>query len=343
MARRKRVKSAGRPAPSKGQATVPSRRGNRRGGTVSEPASISSRAEESARLVTPARADGTVTVTGWSRDGNTVTLREWDRATRFLAWFAVTGWLAEVTDGGEHRSIRPASVLLCGEAGSGKTELLRRFRGCYWLSYHADLTVRPLLSLLYKAQAGAVTHVAAEEFNKFFQRKASTAENCIGLLSAAMEEGVSNYNVGPTVVSLDFARLGLFAGMTPGTLNKRREMLSEMGFLSRACVIPWHLPREERDTIMGRMNRGDDSDLATVRLSVPRGGQRAAIQWDVALGPDLQEYVRMHWPENDLRIFQRLRGLMMANAYLRGSTNVERVDLDAMFAYGDYWERMVLS
>lgn len=239
--------------------------------------------------------------------------------------------------------LRPASVLLVGGPGSGKTELIERFRWCHWMSYHNDLTVRSLLPLLKRAEHGVLTHIAAPEFNKWFQRKSFIAENCVGLLSSAMEEGVANYSVGGEDRKFDYARLGLFAGCTPRTIGKRKAMLSEMGFLTRAAVLEWELPRAERDAIMDRMNRGIGDDTVPIQVVLPDGGERAVVAWDDRIGATVVQWVRQKWPDNDLRSFKRFKTLMLARAYLTGRDRVGDVEWTWLRSYDDYWDRMILS
>lgn len=276
-------------------------------------------------------------------DQRAVPLREWDRATQFMSAFAVSGFLSEQTPQGDVIPVRPASVLLVGGPGSGKTEIVERFRRCHWISYHNDMTVRSLLPLLRKAEERTLTHVAAPEFNKWFQRKAVIAENCVGLLSSAMEEGVDNYDVGGEHRKFNYARLGLFAGMTPGTMTKRKGMLGEMGFLTRAAVLEWALPREERDEILHRMNTGLTADIEPIALAVPPGTSRATVQWEPRIGLALMEFVRRHWSANDLRTFKRFKVLLLARAYLTGAARVRDEDWQWLRSYDDYWNRLIVS
>lgn len=276
-------------------------------------------------------------------DQSATPTREWDRATQWLSCYAISGFVAERTSKGEVIPCRPASVLLVGGPGSGKTELIERFRTCSWMSFHNDLTVRSLLPLLKRAQHGVLTHVAAPEFNKWFQRKSFVAENCIGLLSSAMEEGIDQYSVGGEERRYHYARLGLFGGCTPRTMSKRRATLGEMGFLTRASVLEWELPREERDEILRRINAGIADDTMPIHLPRPEGGERAVIAWDERLGAEVIQYIRERWPENDLRTLKRFKTLLLARAYLTGRERVGVDEWDWLKSYEDYWERLVVS
>lgn len=292
----------------------------------------------------PATRKLTLVTGGKTYDQSQAPLREWDRATQFMSAFAISGWLNEVTAQGEIVPVRPASVILVGGPGSGKTELVERFKRCYWLSFHNDMTLRSLFPLMRRASGGSLTHVAAPEFNKWFQRKSFVAENCVGMLSSAMEEGVKTVSIGGTTTHYEpEARLGLFGAMTPRTMDKRREMLAEMGFLSRTAAIEWQLPADERREILRRMNEGIAFDIEPIELVTPQDGQRALVAWNAKLGEQVQDYVRRHWPENDLRTFKRFKTLMLARAYLVGHEAVIDDEWQWLRGYDDYWQRMIVG
>lgn len=269
--------------------------------------------------------------------------REWDRATELLALFSMTGWgRLRVGRGDADAKPRPQSLVLVGPPGKGKTQLLERFRGNRHLAYRSDLTVRQLWSILSLAQKGRVTHVAMPEFQKIFQRKASTAENCVGTLTEAMDEGVTEVSVGPQHHSFDGARLGLLAGMTGRSLRRRQGMLYEMGFLDRCAMLPWNPPDAQIEDVLNRIARGDSSDIQRVVLPVPP--QPIVVEQPPKLGQELKSYVWQHWPDTALRIFQRFRYLVMAAALLDGRDVCRSADVDrAVHQFRDYWDRLLLS
>lgn len=318
----------------------------KRAGSAGSAHRAGSAARANVRTAAPAKAPSlalsAVPVVAYNQA--TAPLREWDRGTQFMSAFAVSGFLNECTAQGEIVAVRPASVVLVGNPGSGKTELVERFKGCPWLSYHNDLTVRSLLPLLRKAEHGQLTHIAASEFNKWFQRKAFVAENCVGLLCSAMEEGVSHYSVGPNPIHFNAARLGLFAGMTPRTMNRRRESLADMGFMSRVCALAWELPQEERKEILRRMNLGIATDLDPIRLERPDAEDgREIVVWDARVGDAVKAFAQEHWPENDLRTFKRFKTLMLARAYLTGRKKVSDAEWQWLRTYDDYWQRLIVG
>lgn len=269
--------------------------------------------------------------------------REWDRGTELLTLFAMTGW-GILTVGRENSEARPRpqSIVLVGPPGSGKTEMLMRFRGNRPMEFRSDLTVRGLWRILLYADKGRVTHVVLPEFNKTFQRKLSTAMNCMGTLTEAMDEGVWDAEVGPQRWAFNGARVGILGGMTGRTLNKRRAMLYEMGFLDRCAMLPWALPDEQRRDILRRIAHGDKADVARVVLPIP--GKPVHVKMPVAVGDALAKYTWDQWPDEALRMMNRFRALVMAAAMLDGRESCRPVDIErAVFQFRDYWDRLVLS
>ncbi len=268
--------------------------------------------------------------------------RHWDRGTELLALFVVTGRLRLRVGSHIESRPRPQSAVLVGPPGKGKTELIERFRANRSIAYRSDLTVRGLWSLLDRAERGRHTHLAMPEFQKVFQRKLATAENCIGTLVEAMDEGVTDAEVGPQKLSFRGARLGLIGGMTGRSLRRRGPLLYEMGFLDRAAVIPWHPPDSEIQDIMSRIARGDRSDLAPIIL--PATTDVVVVDQPAEVGLRLRDYVWQSWPDSALRMFQRFRYLVASSAVLEGrdvccDSDIER----GVYQFRDYWDRLVIS
>jgi hypothetical protein len=256
--------------------------------------------------------------------------REWDRGTELVRMFMATGMIKDV---------RPQSLLLVSDPGMGKTELLDRFRINRLASYHSDLTVRQFYPILKQAKNGMTTHIVAPEFQKMFQRKLSVAENLLGTLVLAMEDGVNQVSVGPMNVDFGGARVGLIGAITHGTIAKKKEYLGEMGFLSRAATFPWALPRTEQADILSRISNGDRSDMEPVRLELPT--KPLAVAFDPVLSRQIEKYTLEREKGDMLRPFNRLRALTQAVALLDGRDRVMRRDVEWILAFAPYWERMI--
>lgn len=237
---------------------------------------------------------------------------------------------------------RPASIVLVGPPGSGKTELLLRFQGNRPMQFRSDLTVRGLWKALTQAEKGRITHIVMTEFNKLFQRKLATAVNCLGTFVEAMDEGVFESEVGPMHWSFKGARLGLIGGMTGTSLKKRRGMLYEMGFLDRCAMLPWELPDDQRRDILDRITHGNRDDMARVML--PHPDRPTIVQLPPPVGERIAAYTWKGWPDESLRMITRFRALAMAAALLDGRDVVKEMDLErSIFQFDDYWQRLVLT
>lgn len=256
--------------------------------------------------------------------------REWDRGTELVKLFLATGFI---------ENCRPQSLLLAGDPGTGKTELLDRFRPNRACSYHSDLTVRQLFPILRQVQRGVITHLILTEFQKLMMRKQSVAENLLGTLVQAMEEGVNAVGVGPNTADYGGVRLGVIGAITNGTVNKRKDFLSEMGFLSRCATLEWDMPPEEEKEIMDRVTTGDYSDLEPVHL--PRPPKRVHVELSEGVGQLVTDYVWRNRKGKALRQHNRLRALAQASALLDNREEVQPRDVEWVRGFDVYWTRLV--
>ena len=241
--------------------------------------------------------------------------------------FAATGWCANE---------RPQSLMLIAEPGSGKTELLERFIVNPWLDFESDLTVRGLYAILKRARAGGVTHLVATEFQKYFMRKSATADNMLGTLCQAMEEGVKNVQIGETSHNFGGAQLGFLGAFTPETFKDKKRLLQQTGFLSRAAVLEWGMSSEEVYAVMESINNGDRSDLRPVTVGVP--DKKVRVELPAPLSKQFQEYVWKRFRDHTvLRLFNRFRTLAMACALLDGRDIVHARDVEKVVAFDPYW------
>lgn len=241
---------------------------------------------------------------------------------------------------------RPASLLLVGVPGRGKTELLERFRPITSLSFHSDLTVRSFWGIMKRVDRAARlkrsmrSHLVFTEFQKLFQRKSAVWENCVGTLCQAMEEGVVEIDVGGEPQRFDHVRLGLLGAMTMRTLKRRGHDLEDMGLLSRACVLPWDLTKLDVDDIMKRIAHGNKRDLIPANITLPPEPQK--ITMAATLHNPVRLYVGTAHPGTSLRLYQRLCLLAKSDALLKKQKRVTRKNVEYVLdGYRDYWDRLI--
>lgn len=257
-------------------------------------------------------------------------VREWDRGTELVKLFVATGWLA---------NMRPQNLMLNADPGSGKSELLDRFRSVGGLDYQSDLTVRGLYKILRSAQKGAITHLVAPEFQKYLMRKASTADNMLGTLTEALEEGVRQVSVGEKTEDFGGARIGFIGAITDETLSDRRKQLRQVGFTSRVAIIRWGMSFEELNAVMTAIGTGDGTDLLHIDLKRPE--KKIHVDMSPILSEHIQQYVTRKFRDHSmLRVFNRFRALAMASAVLENRKAVNAFDVAKVFAFDPYWEIM---
>lgn len=260
----------------------------------------------------------------------TLPAREWDRASELMSIFAMTGYIKDA---------RPASLLLISEPGSGKTELIDRFKQNGNLQYASDITTRGLYPILKLAQQGACTHLVASEFQKLLLRKSSVAEATLGTLCQAMEEGVGRVMVGNDVYDFGGARLGLLGAVTHETAKKWRVNLRELGFWSRVAAFNWQLPMEQLREVMRNISAGNMADLAPIILKVPESPM--VVDFPVKLSSQFETFVIQRFREHTvLRLFARFRALAQACAMMEGRDVVRARDIEHVVAFHGYWSLM---
>jgi hypothetical protein len=261
--------------------------------------------------------------------------RRWEQITDLIELTLATAYVIVDT-----KEPRPASLILYGLPGMGKTELLERFRPNGQLSFHSDITVRQLYPLLTAAKKGALTHLVFTEFQKLFQRKGSVAENCIGTMAQAIEEGVQTVSVGPQEMNFGGARFGVVGAMTARTFRRKYDTLAEMGFLDRVAFVEFDFVGEEIEDVIHRIDRGDRSDLTPRLVPTPPEGKAVRVEFPVKVAGQLSAAMLKILAGRSstappLRQLQRLRRLAGAAAVMRKADVVHSVDVDRVMQFAD--------
>lgn len=235
---------------------------------------------------------------------------------------------------------RTQSMILVSEPGSGKSELLDLFRCNGQLRYASDLTVQSLYPIIKSMGQHATTHIVATEFQKFFLRKASTAENTLGTLCQMMEEGVGPVLVGGKDVDFGGAQGGIIGAITHKTVAKWKGALAEYGFWSRCAAFSWEMPLEEMRGVMQSISAQDRSDLAPALVPLPH--TPVVVDFPQALSSQFEDFVMTRLTDfTPLRVFQRFRALAMGCALLDGRRVVHARDVEKVAAFESYWVKMI--
>lgn len=269
--------------------------------------------------------------------------REWDRITDVVKLVATTGLVMDVV---ARDRIEPVSFLLYGDPGTGKTALLKRFAARNpTLVFRDDLTWMGVIDLLQEAKHHAVSHVIFPEFQKIMQRKGDTWENTVGVLGQAIEDGVTDSQVGPRRIRLEGTRIGMIAAMTGDSFEGCREYFQSKGLLSRMIPVKWTSTRADAKRVYRRIRRGNKRDLTNVRIPEVRSPP-VRVTIGESLGEQLERYVHqdLGMDFRDKRPVFQFRALLCAAALLRGGTRVRcasQDDLLSLREYDDVWKGAV--
>lgn len=269
--------------------------------------------------------------------------REWDRITDVVKLVATTGLVLDVV---ARDRVEPVSFLLYGDPGTGKTALLKRFAARNpTLVFRDDITWMGVLDLLEEAKHHAVSHVVFPEFQKIMQRKGDTWENTVGVLGQAIEDGVTDAQVGPRRIHLEGTRIGMISAMTGDSFEGCRGYFQSKGLLSRMIPVKWTSTLGDAKRVYRRIRRGNKRDLTNVRLPEVHYSP-VKIEIKEALGEQLEKYVHqdLGMDYRDKRPVFQFRALTCAAALLRGGPRVRRAtedDLLSLREYEDIWKGVV--
>lgn len=263
------------------------------------------------------------------------TLKELAAFVRLIAWSGA------VSPEGYKGSVggRPQSLFMVAEPGSGKTELLERFRCNKQLEFFSDITMRQLLPSLRKARRGDVTHIVVTEFQKVISRRRETAQNFCALILQAMEEGVGRVAFGPYSYDLGGARLGLLAASTVTSMQRHPWIIRELAMDSRMYMVDARSDDHELDMLRRLIADGDTSLLTPVVCRLPEKKVRVHLPPTLAhrVIPWIAEMKKVGSREYGLRSLTRFYRTLLGIAVMHGREWVKRCDLDELYAFRRFW------
>ena len=153
---------------------------------------------------------------------------------------------------------RPVNIGAITLSGGGKsTMLLEQIGGLKGVKALGDITYDGLTKIyLDKIAKKEIRTLILAEFNKIIKRKASTAQNTLGVLNMMCEEGV------PTINLPYFQRTwkppvkcNLILGMTPSLLNNHLIDWWGYGFAQRFLFVTWNYTDEQERQILGYIQK----------------------------------------------------------------------------------------
>ncbi len=148
---------------------------------------------------------------------------------------------------------KPLSLLLLGDTGTGKTEIIRKFSS-ERLLFCTDVSYSGLIEELKRNNSAR--HILIPDFIKITMKRRSTTDNLISLLNALVEEGLRTVIVGHNN-KFDFngRNLGLITATTRASYGQHREEWESFGFLDRMIKVSYSYSQQTIDEIFEYINR----------------------------------------------------------------------------------------
>lgn len=258
---------------------------------------------------------------------------DWQRLTHLIGAISLTGRLS----GG-----RPQSALIVGPPTSGKSALLERYQPPKGVAHNSHLIFATSISQwgvrgILEKSVPAKTHIVVPEFQSLTLRKSHVWDSLLGILLPAMEEGVTDFYVGPKRESFDGKRIGLIASVASDAFQDQMQTLSKSGFLSRVMVL--YLNRTPENALLARKryNAGDTTELQKVYVTLPPGNRPIHVHLSERLAGVVDNYAFGIAPHELHRVSNRLQAITKAIAWLDGSSEVTLKHWNILHSYESLW------
>ena len=245
---------------------------------------------------------------------------EWDAYTRFLGLFVASGYV---------KNAKPLSLLLVGEPGVGKSQLLERFNRVPIVVQVMDLTSDGMKHKLFPAMVRDGKRIILyPDFAKMFQRNLSTAENALGLITQAMSGELHEMYVGNTeMIRFKGFCIGLLAAMPTQVYYNWRRTAVSTGIQDRFAVVPVSFSPEQKASIERSVAADDPTMTTHVPWTWPTG--QLHVDFDKKLAPKILQLADEVQPAGERnRLIGRLKVMHLAAAILNGNDHVGKWELE---------------
>lgn len=251
-------------------------------------------------------------------------LTPWASASLFLSLYPATGMV---------EGVRAQSLLLVGEPGSGKSELLRRFSHLPSTVVAGDITVDPLRELAASdARPVQLRHIIMPEFGRLFSHRDSTVAAVTNLLTSLMTADAGQELVGPRGgghrLDLTGKQIGVLAAMPTDIFKLRYNDLVATGFLSRFIILGIRRSKEEKDRVLTNIANRTFGDLAPFQCPLPTAV--TSVTGAERFGDRALKWVRSWNPNPSERLVQHVVSLLPAVSLLRGHKAVTEEDFQIL-------------
>lgn len=247
--------------------------------------------------------------------GAVMPLTQWGSDSVFLSLYVASGLV-------ENASAQ--SLLLVGDPGEGKSELLRRFSHVPSVTVASDLTVDGLRELMdADGRTQKLRHIVLPEFGRLFSHRQDTVHAVTNLLTALMTRDAGTEMVGPRGMKrYDFTgrQIGVLAAMPTDTFRFYFKAMQASGFLSRFTILGLRRSKFERMRVLSNIYAGHTEDLRPFQMMLPPEPVR--VQGVDLYGPMVGAWINEWYPEARERLVLHILSLLPSITLLRGRQEV---------------------
>jgi len=214
---------------------------------------------------------------------------------------------------------KPVSIMLVGNVGIGKSELVKDVNVSDNIAYFTDVTYMGIIKLLEEKKE--IRHIVIPDFLKITMKKKSTTDNITSCFNALMEEGLDKISMMGQQHDFKGKKAGVITATTKNSFNQYKRRWEAMGFLSRMLIISYDYTNKTKEDIFKYIfERSYLKDNKDKRLEMP------VRNLDVKLSVTLAKQLRD--TDTTFRKQKQLQTLAMANSLLNNRFKVLKEDIN---------------
>jgi hypothetical protein len=213
---------------------------------------------------------------------------------------------------------KPVSCIFVADKGSGKSEILNKFKMFDNLAYFTDITYVGLIDLLERNEN--IQHIVIPDFLKIVMKKKSTSENIISCLNALMEEGLGKISFFNKTYDFKDRRCGLLTATTSDSFLKNQKQWDSIGFISRMLVVSYSYSNGTKADIFDYIFNRKYLKEKLTKEKMPKKKSKIILPLDLAK--------QLKDKDTDFRKQKQLQVLSMARALVHGRKEVIQKDIN---------------
>jgi len=227
------------------------------------------------------------------------------------------------------KNIKPLSLLMIGEVGIGKTEIITSIKSNK-IKYITDLSYMGFLKIL--KENPKITHIIIPDFIKITHKKRSTSDNLVSILNSSIEEGIGEIHLQNFDLDLKKGKknIGIITSTTKNSYAQQKKNWSAMGFIDRFIICSYSYSNTTIDNIIKSINNEDYLKKVKKEELRSKGGKI-----DIRTKPNLNKKLNPLINKR-FRKLKHLQALAKCNALLRGSHVVENRDVEEISRLSKY-------